>query len=233
MNKEQSIEQVHHFMKDRLEELRETRWWVITGGPHTGKSALIKNLNQRGYKTIGEAARVYIDLKLDKGRTIEQIRADEIEFQIDVLKMKDKVEDETPEKDLVFWDRGLDGDSSAYFSLSRRPKGYPFNIYDSGVSIVRKRRYQGIFLLDQLPSYEQDYARVEDKDKGAQIHQQIGFMYKLFGYEPIRVPVFPGGEAESVNQRAQFIIDRVRKVDKKIPNLPYPFSIPIQPSLPI
>ncbi len=233
MNKEVSMDQMQSLMKDRLEGLRQTSWWYITGGPHTGKSAIITNLAKRGYKTVPEAARVHIDLELDKGRTIEQIRADEIEFQINVLRMKEKVEDETPEEDLVFWDRGLDGDSMAYLSVSRRPKGYPFSIYDSGITIVAKRRCQGVFLLDQLPFYVQDYARVEDNVKGTQIHQRIGFMYELLGYKPIRVPLFPGSKAESINRRSQFIVDQVRKVNKEVPDLPYPFSIPIQHPLPI
>lgn len=98
--------------------------WVITGGPHTGKSALIKNLKQRGYKTIEEAARDEINSGFDKGRTIEQIRADEVDFQMRVQRLKEEREDETPEQELVLWDRGLDGDSLAYFLESKRPRGY-------------------------------------------------------------------------------------------------------------
>lgn len=231
MNKENPEERARKVLKESLERLRQTNWWIITGGPSTGKSAVIKNLAKRGYKTMPEAARVDIDSKLDKGRTIEQIRADEVEFQIDVLRMKERIEDETPENELIFWDRGLAGDSMAYWFLARRPKGTPVNIYDSETTINAKRRYQGIFLLDQLPSYEQDYARVEDKVKAAKVHGLIGSMYEFFGYEPIRVPVFPGNEAVSVNERAQFVIDCVGKINPNVPNLPYPFPIPFQGSL--
>lgn len=233
MSKEYPREQAFDSLKESLERLRQTNWWIITGGPSTGKSTVIKNLARRGYKTMPEAARVDIDSKLDKGRTIEQIRANEVEFQTDVLRMKEEIEDETPEDALIFWDRGLAGDSMAYLSLVRRPKDIPVNIYDSGTTLVARRRYKGVFLLDQLTSYEQDYARVEDSVKGAQIHRRISFMYEVLGYAPIRVPVFPGNEAVSVNDRAQLIIDCVRKIDPSAPNLPYPFSIPIQNHLPI
>ena len=233
MNKEHPTEQALSIIKENLEGLRKTNWWIITGGPSTGKSELIKNLAKRGYKTMAEAARVDIDSKLDKGRTIEQIRANEVELQIAVLRLKEKLEDETPENELIFWDRGLAGDSMAYLSLAKRPKGTPINIYDSGITIVAKRRYQGVFLLDQLPSYEQDYARVEDNVSGTHIHRRIGFVYETLGYKPIRVPVFPGNEAVSINERAQFIIDHARKIDAQIPNLPYPFPIPVQHILPI
>lgn len=231
MGKENSDERALKALKESLERVRQTNWWIITGGPSTGKSTLIDNLAKRGYKTLPEAARVHIDLKLDKGRNIEQIRADEVEFQIAVLRIKERIEDETPEDELIFWDRGLAGDTFAYFSLAKKPKGTPVNIYDSGTTTVAKRRYQGIFLLDQLPSYEQDYARVEDRVKGAQIHRRIGLMYETLGYETIKVPVFPGNEAVSVNERAQFVIDHVRKTNPNVQNLPYPFPIPIQGSL--
>lgn len=231
MSQESVEKRVHRDMKEHLKGLRPTNWWVITGGPSTGKSALIKNLATRGYKTIQEAARDVIDSGRDKGWTIEQIRDDEVEFQLRVLGRKEQLEEETPEKQLTFWDRGLDGDSLAYLALAKRPPGYPTSIYDSPPTVVLRRRYKGIFLLDQLPDYVSDYARTEDSAKGAQIHRLIGFGYGLIGYEPIRVPVFPGNEAVSVNQRAQFIIDQVRKVNRRTPNLPYPFPIPVQAPL--
>jgi predicted ATPase len=230
MSQEDIERRMRRTMSERLEGLRRTNWWIITGGPSTGKSALLKNLEQRGYKIIEEAARDEINIGRDKGRTIEQIRADEVEFQLRVLRRKEQLEDETPERQLTFWDRGLDGDSLAYLHFAKRPQGYPSSIYDSPPTIVARRRYQGIFLLDQLP-YEQDYARTEDSVKGAQIHHQIGLEYKIIGYEPVQVSVFPGNEAVSINQRAQFIIDHVRRKSPRVPNLLYPFPIPVQGSL--
>lgn len=234
MSQESIEKRVQRDMREHFKALRPTNWWVITGGPSTGKSALLKNLKQRGYGGMEEAARDEINIGLDKGRTIEQIRADEVEFQIAILRKKEKLEDQTPEKELVFWDRGLDGDSLAYFSVSKRPETYSepyFYSYESDPKmVVLRRRYKGIFLLDQL-SYEQDYARVEDAVRGAQIHRLIGFEYGLIGYEPVRVPVFPGNEAVSVNQRAQFIIDHIRRKNPRVPNLPYSFPIPVQGSL--
>ena len=37
-------------LKESLERLRPTNWWIITGGPSTGKSELVKNLEKRGYR---------------------------------------------------------------------------------------------------------------------------------------------------------------------------------------
>lgn len=231
MSKENDEKGAHTTWIENLEGLRQTNWWIITGGPSTGKSTVIKNLATRGYRVMPEAARVYIDSGLDKGWTIEQIRADEVEFQIDVLRMKEKIEDQTPEDELIFWDRGLAGDSTAYLTLAERPRGTTLSIYASEIVTVAKKRYQGVFLLDQLPFYEQDYARVEDKVKSAQIHRRIGLVYETYGYKPIRIPVFSGNEAVSVNERTQFIIDHIRKIYPNVPNLPYPFPIPVQGSL--
>jgi len=232
--KEYSVDQASGFLKERMEGLRETRWWIITGGPHTGKSSVIKNLAERGYKTVQEAARNEIESGFDKGRTIEEIRADEVEFQRRVLRVKENREDNVPEEELVFWDRGLHGDSAAYWMQTKGPNGTTVDQFDyyETVSVLR-RRYKGIFLLDQLPFYQKDEARVEDREQGRRIHLLIGSIYSILGYEPISVPVFPGSKIASINQRAQFIIDQVRKADVNVPNFPYPFPIPAQSTLSI
>ena len=56
-------------------------WYVITGAPHSGKTSVLKLLEEKGYRVIYEAARIYIDQEIEKGRTIEEIRESELEFQ--------------------------------------------------------------------------------------------------------------------------------------------------------
>ncbi|PZR03085.1 MAG: hypothetical protein DI539_26790, partial [Flavobacterium psychrophilum] len=52
----------------------KTNWYVITGGPCTGKTTVVELLAKRGYVTIAEQARHYIDTQKVEGRTVEEIR---------------------------------------------------------------------------------------------------------------------------------------------------------------
>ena len=58
----------------------KTNWYVITGGPSTGKSKTIDYLAYLGYLIRPEVARILIDDELSKGKTLEEIREDEINF---------------------------------------------------------------------------------------------------------------------------------------------------------
>ena len=41
--------------------MKETNWYVLTGGPGSGKTTTINSINKRGYKTTIEHARHYVD----------------------------------------------------------------------------------------------------------------------------------------------------------------------------
>lgn len=89
-------------------------WYVITGGPSSGKTTLLERLHDLGYNTVPEAARVLIDEYEAKGIPAKDLRKDERLFQQRVLQMKLKIEEETPRDRVVFFDRGVP-DSIGYF----------------------------------------------------------------------------------------------------------------------
>ncbi|NDB08538.1 MAG: hypothetical protein EBX97_07735, partial [Actinobacteria bacterium] len=57
-----------------------TKWYVITGGPSSGKTTTVNLLQDLGYKTTIEVARHYIDLQRINGRSTEQIRENQRNF---------------------------------------------------------------------------------------------------------------------------------------------------------
>ena len=46
----------------------ETNWYVITGAPSSGKSSVIRELENLGYRVVHEVARAYIEEELKKGK---------------------------------------------------------------------------------------------------------------------------------------------------------------------
>lgn len=179
----------------------QTNWVVITGGPSIGKSKLITHLSFVGYTTCPEPARIFIDDELSKGRTLEEIRKDDEKFQKTAVALKMDFESRTSVQDLVFFDRGL-------------PDGIVFlNRCNSDPSYVieesKKRRYKAVFLLDMLPFYIEDYARIESQETSKQIHEQLRNCYSNLGYDVIRVPVAP------ISERAMFILNKLSSMRNK------------------
>ncbi len=89
---------------------------MITGGPSSGKTTILKELKKLGYITYPDAARVLIDKEKKKGKKLKEIRKDEAEFQKKVLKAKIKIEKSAPRDKIVFFDRAIP-DSIAYYQM--------------------------------------------------------------------------------------------------------------------
>ena len=171
-----------------------TNWHIITGGPCSGKTKTIEYLAFLGYATVPEAARVLIDIEEAKGKTINEIRHDEIKFQDRALKMKIEVENRIPIKRMTFFDRGIP-DSIAYYQICGK----------NALSIIKniqKRKYKQIFLLDQLP-FEKDYARIENEKLSNKLNHLLYKAYSDLGYNIISVP------PQSIEQRAKFILNKL------------------------
>lgn len=94
----------------------KSNWYVITGGPSSGKTTLIKELSKLGFITCPEAARILIDKGIKNGKSVKEIRGDEAEFQKRVLKMKIEKEKKMPRNKIVFFDRAIP-DSIAYYQI--------------------------------------------------------------------------------------------------------------------
>lgn len=174
----------------------ETNWYVITGGPSSGKTKVIEYLAFLGYFVIPEVARILIDLEISKGKLIEEIRSDKIKFQKKVLEMKIKIEDKISPERLTFFDRGIP-DSIAYDQI------YGLDIEQTAI-MFRKRRYKKIFLLEQVP-FRKDYGRVEDEKFANNIS---GLLYKSYldlGYNVLKIPKMP------IDKRAEFILKEIKK----------------------
>jgi predicted ATPase len=163
-----------------------SNWYVITGGPSSGKTTMVNLLRQRGYHTTIEHARHYIDLQRLGGRSVADIRSRQLEFQRSVLAMQLEQEAALEPDEIVFLDRALP-DSLAYYRFLDLPP-------DPALSEALTRvGYRKVFLLDLLPLAE-DYARTEDAEAQHRIHDLLLEVYEGLRLPIARVPVLPPDE---------------------------------------
>lgn len=166
--------------------IKQTNWYVITGGPGSGKTTTVNLLNARGYKTTIEHARHYLDTQLITGKTVEEIRRNQKEFQSGILDMQIEQENSINPKDVIFLDRAVP-DALAY---------YRFLDIQEDEKLLRALRtvsYKKIFILDPLPLVK-DYARTEDDKDQKKIHELLVEVYQSLPFPVLHVPVLPEEE---------------------------------------
>jgi predicted ATPase len=96
--------------------MQKTNWYVITGAPCSGKTAVISALEQLGFPVVHEVARTYIDEELKRGNSIVQIKADILSFERHILYKKVEIEKSLSKDATVFLDRAVP-DSIGYYIL--------------------------------------------------------------------------------------------------------------------
>ncbi|ESU28501.1 hypothetical protein FLJC2902T_18700 [Flavobacterium limnosediminis JC2902] len=170
----------------------QTNWYVITGGPSSGKTTTVNLLKERGYITTFEHARHYLDTQRLKGRTVEEARKNQREFQLGVLDMQIEQENEIAPNVQVFLDRAIP-DALAYYRFLN------LSVDEKLAKALQMVSYKKIFILDSLP-LKNDYARSEDEQAQKKIHKLITEVYESLPFPVVHVPVL------SAEERVDFIL---------------------------
>ena len=63
----------------------QTNWYVITGAPCSGKTTLIEQLADKGYRTIPETARLYMENEMAAGQIFSMSGSPAIIVPWDIL----------------------------------------------------------------------------------------------------------------------------------------------------
>jgi predicted ATPase len=179
-------------MSDQTKFKYKTNWCVITGAPSSGKTSVIKELAHRGFPIQGEVARELIEMSMNHGRTLEEIRKNVSRLQKEILEIALAREMALDVKALIFMDRGLP-DSITYFKLAGL----------DGIEALATShlfRYRAVFIFDRLPVVK-DSIRTESEAIADKIDKMLEEDYRTVGYTPIRVAVMP------VAERADFILN--------------------------
>jgi len=172
-----------------------TNWYVITGGPGSGKTTTLNHLNMLGYHTTIEHARHFIDTQMIIGKTVQEIRENQKQFQEGLLDMQILQEASLSPHELVFLDRALP-DALAYYRFLNLPVNKKLE------DALRKASYKKVFILKSLPLVN-DYARSEDEAAQKKIAELITELYESLPFPVIHVPVLPSEE------RVDFILKNI------------------------
>ncbi len=174
---------------------KQTNWYVITGGPGSGKTTTVNILHDRGYITTMEHARHFLDTQRLKGKTIEEVRNNQREFQLGVLDMQIQQENEISNDVQVFLDRAIP-DALAYYRFLN------LSVDEILIKALKKVSYKKIFIMDYLPLVN-DYARRENADAQKKIHSLITEVYEALPFPIVHVPIL------SANERVDFILNNL------------------------
>lgn len=154
---------------------------VLTGGPCSGKTTLLNELEKEGFKTIREVAREVI--AEEKSLNSNFLTWNNLEeFQLKVLERQIEIE------------RNLENSKETIFSDSAIPSGiaylktYNKNVPEKLLQESSKKRYGKIFFLEQISKYENDSERAESKELSEKIHALLKNTYASLGYEIIEIP---------------------------------------------
>ncbi|HEV7454361.1 MAG TPA: ATP-binding protein [Candidatus Saccharimonadales bacterium] len=174
----------------------KNNWFVITGGPASGKTTLLAELHKKGHQIIPEAARWVVDRGMAKGLSVTEIRQDEARFQDVVLRRKLAVEARLDPAKRFFFDRGMH-DTLAYL------QAYDYELSRQTLQALKQSRYAKVFLLEPLPVFVKDYSRVESDEFPERIYHLLYEAYASYGMEPVLVPDL------GIKKRVQFVLQNL------------------------
>ncbi len=171
---------------------------VITGGPGTGKSSVISNLESKGHYCFHEVSR-QITLEAQEQGIDQLFLDDPLLFSEKLLEARIKQYQNAQESSgkLVFLDRGIP-DVVAYMDYFGTT--YPSIFRNACVD----HKYDRIFLMppwDEI--YETDNERYESFEEAQKIYEYLKKAYITFGYKPLEVP------KQSIENRSNFILNNL------------------------
>jgi len=182
-----------------------TKKIVITGGPATGKTAIINYLRSNGFTCFEEVIRKLTAAAKDSG-DIKEIHSNPIALVSDSeqfnqtlinLRIDDFLASKHLDADSHFFDRGMP-DVLAYMSYFNQPIKKEF------INICEKYIYDYMFLLPPWKSiFTDDGERFETFEQATDIYYHLRDTYKNFGYNVIEVPF------GTIEDRAKFILNGI------------------------
>ena len=172
---------------------------VITGGPGTGKSSIIKKLDNQGYHVFHETSREIIK-KYKKLGHDQLFLSNPIKFSEILLKnrIQQFKKSDDIKSDFKFFDRGIP-DIIAYLNYKSISCDEKFDL------ALKKFRYDLIFLAEPWEDiFSRDNERYESFEELKIINKYLKKIYFDYGEKVIVLP------KSSVQKRVKFIISKIK-----------------------
>lgn len=165
----------------------ETRIHVIAGGPCSGKTTVLNALARAGHRIEVETAERVLREGIAAGSTADELRADPIRWQQDILRQDHALFDRLATDELIFTDTSF-LETLVFASRAGIVVGPNIRAW------LERKRYARVYFLEPLASYEQSAVRRESQDAAVEISGQVRACYRDYGYEPVVVPDMPVAE---------------------------------------
>lgn len=178
--------------------VNEDRFYVITGGPGSGKSSLIEALHQQGYAHSIEAGRGVIqDQMAIAGRALPwDDRALFAELMLFWEIRSYRIAEQVPGP--VFFDRGVP-DVLGYLKLTGLP--IPPHM-QKAAELFRYNRT--VFIAPPWREiFRQDHERKQDFDEAIRTYDSMVAIYTALDYELVEIP------RSAVEERLKFILHSI------------------------
>jgi predicted ATPase len=197
------VNSTKHIQKPNDTNLMERKTnlrYIISGGPGFGKTSIIKELENRKFKSIHEISRSIIKEQLEKGGDIlpwKNLTA----FSNLVFEQRLSQHSGAPQSEICFYDRGI-VDVLAYMIKDN------LSIPSHYVEAARNTHYNQIVFLTPpwKEIYLMDNERKEDFENAFEIHQVIEQTYKQMGYHTENIPLL------TIEDRVNFILSKINSI---------------------
>lgn len=151
----------------------QTNWHVITGAACTGKTTIIDLLADKGLKTVPEVARQVFEREIARGRTIDEIREDNVALERYMADVQINIEHGLVASDVTFLDRALPDCLTFFRVFGMNPDELLLECF--------RHCYASVFILERLPFHRNKTLGPEDDATSDFLDEWLACDYSALG----------------------------------------------------
>lgn len=180
---------------ERTDNRKVTNWRLVTGAPGSGKTTLIRSLQQLNFDTVEDPGRaVLVNYACQRNNKTDP-RADYLLFQQIVRKRAVKTFLVQDPLEKIYFDYGV-AECLAFLKASNIPWREEF--VEAAVSI----KFDKVFLCSLVPVLSEDTLRTETKERREELQCLIGEIYSSLGHTVKLIPCL------TLDERLKLVLDQ-------------------------